>query len=221
MGSFVLSLACGVETRLHACVLAGGGNLDGPGGVWERGKPMCQGIPYKTLAFLGDRPAVIYALHASRGATLLFNGLQDQTVSITKLGPDFFADMHRRAAEVHGGTNGLFEYEFTTGAHRPYFVTKPVARWLERQLDFPNWTDADIANLPVTHISEWASANGVTLDRLYASEEREGGAMAIGADVPGPSRQDLSVFTPARWEQEKDRLIYEAWLKAARAQLRH
>ena len=220
MGSFVLSLACGVETRLKACVLAGGGNLDGSDGVWDRGKPMCQGIPYKSMDFLGDRPAVIYALHASRGATLTYNGLQDTTVSITKLGPDFFADMHRRAALVHGGTAGLFEYEFTTGAHRPYFVTKPVARWLERQLDFPNWTDADIAALPVTHISEWARDNGVALDRLYASEEREGGTPALGAGVPALSRQQLSVFTPEQWERQKNRLIYEAWLEAARKQLK-
>ncbi|MFB3828999.1 MAG: alpha/beta hydrolase family protein [Bryobacteraceae bacterium] len=219
MGSFVLSLACAVETRLDACVLVGGGNLDGPGGTWERGKPMCQGIPYKSLAFLGDRPAVIYALHASRGPTLTYNGLQDQTVSITKQGPDFFADMHRRAARVHGSERGLFEYQFTNGAHRPYFVTRPVALWLERKLDFPNWTEADIEAMPVTHISEWANRTGVTLDRLYASEEREGGTLAIGAALPVPSRQDLSVFTPAQWEREKDRLIYEAWVKRARGEL--
>ena len=35
MGSFVLGLACAVETRLNACVLAGGGNLDGEGGYWD------------------------------------------------------------------------------------------------------------------------------------------------------------------------------------------
>ena len=219
VGSFVLSPACAVETRLHGCVLVGGGNLDGPDGVWEHGKPMCQGIPYKSLLFLGDRPAIIYALHASRGPTLIYNGLQDQTVSITKHGPDFFADMHRRTAKVHGSTDGLFAYDFTTGAHRPYFVTKPVALWLERQLDLPNWTSQHISTMPVTHISEWALSHGVTLDRLYASEEREGGTMAIGADVPAPSRQDLSVFTPERWAHEKGRLIYEAWLRAAQAQL--
>lgn len=219
MGSFVLSLACAVETRLRACVLAGGGSLDGPDGVWERGKPMCQGIPYKSLAFLGDRPAVLYALHASRGATLTYNGLQDTTVSITTHGPEFFADLHRRTVELRGSEKGVFEYDFTQGAHRPYFVTKPVARWLERQLDFPNWTDEEIAAMPATHISHWARTNGVELDRLYASEEREGGAMAIGENVPGPSREMLSVFAAEQWEQQKDRLVYEAWLKAARARL--
>ena len=220
MGSFVLSLACGVDTRLHACVLAGGGNLDGTGGVWERSKPMCQGIPYKSLAFLGDRPAVIYDLHASRGATLLFNGLQDTTVSITTHGPEFFADMHRRTAALRGSEKGLFDYGFTTGAHRPYFVTKPVARWLHKQLSFPEWTNESIEAMPETHISEWAQANGAELDRLYASEEREGATRALGTGVPVPSRSDLSVFSPREWEKQKDHLIYEAWLKAARAQLR-
>src|SRR5436305_1549030 len=35
MGSFVLGLTCAVETRLNACVLAGGGNFDGVGGYWD------------------------------------------------------------------------------------------------------------------------------------------------------------------------------------------
>ena len=47
MGSFVLGLACAVETRLNACVLVGGGNLDGDGGYWDSSsKKMCQAIPY-------------------------------------------------------------------------------------------------------------------------------------------------------------------------------
>jgi len=74
MGSFVLSLTCAVDDRIHACVLAGGGNLDGPGGYWDGSKPMCQGIPYESLSFLGDRAAVIYTLHAFRGPTLVYNG---------------------------------------------------------------------------------------------------------------------------------------------------
>ena len=77
MGSFVLSLTCAVELRLKACVLVGGGNLDGPQGYWDNAKPMCQGTPYRSLAFLGDRAATIYALHASRGATLIYNSLED------------------------------------------------------------------------------------------------------------------------------------------------
>ena len=50
MGSFVLALTCAVDVRINACVLAGGGNLDGPGGYWDSStKKMCQAIPYQTL----------------------------------------------------------------------------------------------------------------------------------------------------------------------------
>jgi dienelactone hydrolase len=220
MGSFVLSLACAVETRLRACVLVGGGNLDGPGQYWDKSKPMCQGVPYQSLSFLGDRPAVLYTLHASRGPTLVYNGLEDTVVAIPTHGQDFFKDLQTRTARLRGSSEGVFETAFVPGAsHRPYFVTRPVALWLERQLDFPNWTEQQIQGLPETHISQWAQANNVEMDRLYSNEQREGGTPALGAGVPALSRTDLSVFTPEEWEPQKDRLIYESWLKEARARL--
>jgi dienelactone hydrolase len=83
MGSFVLSLACAIDMRLNSCVLAAGGNLDGPGGYWDSStKKMCQAIPYQSLKFLGDRGAVIYSLHAERGATLIINGTADDVVAM-------------------------------------------------------------------------------------------------------------------------------------------
>jgi len=222
MGSFVLSLACAVETRLRACVLVGGGNLDGTGGYWDNSKPMCQGIPYQSLAFLGDRPAAIYALHAARGPTLVFNGLEDIVVAIPRHGEPFFADLQRRTAQLRGSERGIFETGFVPGvSHRPFFVTRPVALWLEKQLDFPNWTAAGMNAMAETHISEWAKAQGVEMDRLYASEDREGGARALGTGVPGLSREQLSVFTPEQWARQKDRLVYESWLGEARARIEH
>jgi len=92
MGSFILSLACAVETRLRACVLVGGGYLDGPGGYWDSSpKLMCQSIPYKSMQFLGDRPAAIFALQAQHAATFIFNGTADETVDIPHHGEEFFA----------------------------------------------------------------------------------------------------------------------------------
>ncbi len=220
MGSFVLSIACAVETRLRACVLAGGGNLDGPGGYWDRSKPMCQGIPYRSLSFLGDRPAVLYSLHASRGATLIYNGLEDTTVAIDKYPPPFFEELRRRAAKLRGSERGLFEAGFEPAAgHRPWFVTRPVALWLEREIDFPNWTASEIERMPVTQIGEWAKLHGVALDPLYATGHREGGTMALGEQVPPLSRSELSVFSEEEWQRHKRLLIYESWLERARASL--
>jgi len=220
MGSFILSLAGAVDTRLNTCVLVGGGNLDEPGGYWDNSKPMCQGIPYQSLQFLGDRPAAIYALHASRGPTLVYNGLEDTTVAIPRHGRPFFEDLQRRVAALKGSPQGIFETGFVPDvAHRPFFVTKPVVLWLEKHLDFPRWTAETIQAMPETHVSQWAAAHGVDMDRLYASEEREGGARALGADVPALSRDDLSVFSPKDWERRKGLFNHEAWLERARASL--
>jgi dienelactone hydrolase len=221
MGSFVLSLTCAVDDRIHACMLAGGGSLDGPGGYWDISKPMCQGLPYESLSFLGDRGAVIYALHAFRGPTLVYNGLDDEIVRHDPRGPQaFFEDLQHRTAALSGKPGSVFQTGFEPAAgHRPWFVTKPVALWLERQLHFPNWTPEGVERMPVTHISEWAKANSVEIDKAYANESREGGAMALGTSVPPLGREQLSVFDERRWQREKDHLIYEAWLQAARGQL--
>ena len=217
MGSFALSLACAVELRLRACVLVGGGDLDGPGEYWDKSKPMCQGIPYQSLLFLGDRPAALYALHASRGPTLVFNGLEDTTVAIPTHAEPFFGDLQKRAAELRGSALGVFETGFVPGVgHRPFFVTRPVALWLERQLDFPNWTAAAINRLGETHISAWAQAGGVEMDPGYANEHREGGTRALDQGVPAIARKDLNVFTATEWEAQKGRLIHERWLEQAR-----
>lgn len=216
MGSFVLSLTGSVETRLHAVTLVGGGNLDGHDGYWDNSKPMCQGIPYQSLKFLGDRPALLYSLHASRGPLMIYNGLQDDVVAIPKLGTwSFFDDLYKRTSKLRGCSKGLFDYDFAEGSHRPYFVTKPVAIWLDKQLDFPHWTEDEIRAMPVTHISEWARINSADMDPGYTSEMREGGTMALGTGIPVLSRQELSVYSQNQWEKEKHFLIYESWLKAA------
>jgi dienelactone hydrolase len=217
MGSFILALAGATDNRLKACVLAGGGNLDGPGEYWDKSKPMCQGLPYQALGFLGDRAAAIYALHALRGPTLIFNGAADTVVAIPTHGEPFFHDLKRRTTALLGKTDGVFDYRFMDGiSHRPFFVTRDVALWLDEQLDFPAWSQADIEKMPATHISEWAAANNVAMDRLYNVEDREGGTPALGANMPALTRQQLSVFTADQWQQRKGRFLYESWVANAR-----
>ena len=216
LGSFVLALTGAVETRLRACVLTGGGNLDGPDEYWDRSKPMCQGLPYRSLNFLGDRPAAIYALHAARGPTLIWNGLADTVVNMDRTPPPFFDDLRARTVKLRGKADGVFETGFTPAAsHRPFFVTKPAALWLAKQLHFPNWSAADIEAMGETHISEWAAASGVFMDKGYVSEDREGGTRALGTGVPGFTRESLSVFSDDEWQAQKHRLIIEDWESAA------
>ncbi|MDA2924964.1 prolyl oligopeptidase family serine peptidase [Acidobacteria bacterium AH-259-L09] len=220
MGSFILALTGALDERLYVCVLVGGGNLDGPEEYWDNSKPMCQGIPYQSIGFLGDRPAAIYALHALRGPTLVYNGLADTVVAIPRHGEPFFQQLQERTIRLRGDRKGVFETGFVLDvSHRPFFVTRPVALWLERHLDFPKWTAQTIQVMPETHISEWAKALGVAMDHRYSSEEREGGVRALGTNVPGLTRADLSVFAPEQWEQQKSLLIYENWVNEAKARI--
>jgi hypothetical protein len=77
----------------------------------------------------------------------------------------------------------------------PYFVTRPVAQWLERELDFPNRTANDVALMPEAHITESAPSEGVSMNPQYAAEHREAGSGALGIAAPGIGcRQLLDVF---------------------------
>lgn len=222
MGSFVLGITCGLETRLNACVLVGGGNLDDPGGYWDRSNhTMCQAIPYKSLMFLGDRGAVLYSLHASRGRTFIFNGMLDRVVTSEPLGPEgFFQDLRKRTIALRGTDQNLFEFGFEPRAgHRPYFVTRPAALWLQRQLHFPNWTEAAVAGMPETHIGEWAEREHVYIEPAYATEERESGIRALGTGIPGVAREQLNAIPVDQWEKGKDQFVYENWIAQAKQRL--
>ncbi len=222
MGSFISSIACAVDTQVHACVLVGGGDLDGPGGYWDSsGKKMCQAIPYQSLKFLGDRGAVIYALHARRGPTLVWNGSADQVVDIPHHGPDFFEDLRKRTIAELGGSKDVFDFGFTPGGgHRPYFITKPVALWLEDKLKFPNWTKKDLQAMPEARVLDWAAKNNVTTPKSLSNELGEGGTMALGNDIPVVPRDELSAIPEAVWDSERDSYTYETWVDRAQAATR-
>jgi len=217
MGSFVLGLACAVETRLRACVLAGGGNLDGEGGYWDSStKTMCQAIPYQAMKFLGDRGAQLYALGAAHGATLVINGTADDIVKLAQA--PWFDDLRKRTAALGAPRENLFENVWIEGGgHRPYFVTRPAALWLERRLQFPNWTEGSIAAMPETHISEWARRTGAGMDALYSNELREGGTLALGEGIPAVPREKLHALPEDRWRRDKALYVYETWVERARA----
>jgi hypothetical protein len=179
---------------------------------------MCQAIPYKSLMFLGDRGAVLYDLHALRGGTFIFNGTADGVVTSEAEGPQaFFEDLRKRTIAIHGSEKNVFEFGFEPGAgHRPYFVTRPVALWLQRQLHFPNRTEADIAAMPETHIGEWAREQRVYIEPAYATEVREAGVRALGSGIPGIAREQLNALPLDRWERDKDRFVYESWIAKAK-----
>jgi dienelactone hydrolase len=219
MGSFISSIACAVDTRVHACVLAGGGDLDGPGGYWDKSRKMCQGIPYHSLNFLGDRGAIMFALNAKRGPTLIINGSADEVVDIPHHGPEFFDDLRKRTIAALGTSKDIFDFELVPeGGHRPYFLTKPVALWLEDKLKFPDWTRKQIQAMPETNIRDWAAIHNLNPPGASISDlHHEGGTLALGADIPAVPRSDLHALPEAVWDSQRESYVYETWLDRAKS----
>jgi hypothetical protein len=219
MGSFHAAIAGALDPRIHALVLSGGGNLDGAGGYWESSpKVMCQAGPYKALSFLGDRGAVLYALNQKRGATFVINGTADPLVVSKNTLEPFFEDLRNRTAAISGTRAGLFETFWIPGAgHRPNFVTKPAAMWLESQLHFANWTEASIRAMGEVHISEWATETGAHIGSSFANEASEGGVRALDAGVPNLSREALQADPGEEWELHKGDFVWESWVERAQA----
>ncbi len=201
MGSLISSFACAIDTSLRACVLVGGGDLDGPDGYWDKSAKMCQGIPYQSLSFLGERGPAIYALNAKRGPTLVYNGTADKVVDIPNHGEEFFAKLHEQTVAMLGSKKDVFEYQFLQGGgHFPYFLTKPVALWMSDKLKFPNWTKKQLLAMAES-----------------PAPEGQGGPMILGTDIPAVPRADLRAIPDVLWDGEQDNYVYESWRDKAKA----
>jgi dienelactone hydrolase len=217
MGSFVVSIAGAVDDRIHAVLLTGGGDLDGPGGYWDASHAvMCQSGPYHALEFLGDRPAVLVALQAKRGPTFIFNGTNDTVVAIPQHGPDFFDGLRKRTIAELGSDKNVFTTYFDQGAsHRPAWVTKIAAQWLAENLHFANWKSRQIASLPTIRIGDWAAKNGVEFNKSAQREDRDAGLVAIDVQVPKLTPEQLSVLPMAEWEKQREDFVYSTWARDA------
>lgn len=220
MGSFVSSITGAIDPRIHALLLTGGGDLDGPGGYWDSSHAvMCQAGPWHALAFLGDRPAAIFAMNARRGPTFILNGTNDTVVAIPEHGPAFFEQMRHRATAMNGSSRNMFETYFDPGAsHRPAWVQKIAAEWLDRQLHFPNWPEAKLKKLPTISIGKWAAVNNVRFNKSQLRTDRDAGLEAIDVKVPLLTPDQLNVLPLDEWKKQQESLAYSSWMRHAIAE---
>jgi dienelactone hydrolase len=212
MGSFHAAVAAGLDPHIRYLVVSGGGDLDGNGGSWDSSaKTMCQGGTYQALSFLPDKAAILYALHQRAGATLALNGTIDSLVAVPHHMQSFFTDLNQRVAALAGPGVSQIETIFYPGVgHRPSWVDRDAAAWLNARLRFPLWQDVPLASLGETHISKWASATGATINKGFEIETKEGGIEAVGRGFPAPSLAQLQAVPTAQWKSHKDQYIWQA-----------
>jgi dienelactone hydrolase len=216
MGSFVAGITGAIDMRIHAVLLSGAGVFDGPGGYFDSGNLPCQGPPYRALAKIGDRTAIIYALNAQRGPMYVMNGEADTVMDIPHHLQDWFDKVKTRAIAVRGTDENIFTTVFYPGiSHRPSWENRDGVEWLNKQIHFAIWTEKEIEAMPTVHIGTWAKANNVDIAQGYVREDRETGIDALGIGLPGIKREDLMVLPDADWAKMKDELTYEAWAAKA------
>jgi dienelactone hydrolase len=214
MGSFHAALAAGLDPRIAALVLSGGGDLDGNGGSWDSSKIMCQGGPYRALSSLPDKAAILYALHQRAGETLVLNGTEDALVAAPHHGDSFFADLNARVGALAGPAAPRIEYRFYPGVgHRPSWVNRDAAAWLNTRLHFPLWRNVPLNSLGETHIAEWAATTGAHINHGYEKETSEGGIRAVGHGFPAPTRAQLQAVPPIEWQAHVDQYTWQGWAK--------
>jgi dienelactone hydrolase len=217
LGSFVAVLTGAIDFRIHAILLNGGGDLDGPGGYWDSSNDvMCQSGPYKALRFLGDRAAVIYTLNARRGTTYIVNGAEDTAVDIPHHGVDFFQNLQARVVAMNGTKRNVFATYFVPrSGHRSNWLMKTAVIWLDNNLHFTQWSSREISAWPETMIRDWAAKTGVTINKRYLGDDQVGGIVTLKLDVPKLSQQQLDVLPMGEWERERKQFIYSTWAQHA------
>lgn len=215
MGSFHASVAASLDPRIHYMVLSGGGDLDGNGGSWDSSsKVMCQGGPYQALSFLPDKGAILYANRQRAGETLLLNGAEDNLLAAPHHGPSFFADLNARVRAVGGQGLPAIDARFYPGVgHRPSWVDRDAAEWLNARLQFPHWKGVSIESLGESRIGDWAAATGARINNGYGSEKTEAGVRGVGKNFPAPSTAQLEAVPMAEWTAHEDLYTWQGWAK--------
>lgn len=111
-------------------------------------------------------------------------------------GAGFFSGLCKQVLEELAGSKHVLEYPVSANGDA-YFLARPAALWLQRELKFRNWTRKQIEAMPETRTAD--------------------GTMALGSNIPAVPRDELFAVPLVVWESRKDSYTYESWLVRAKA----
>jgi len=222
MGTFHAAIATALGRELtHALILSAGGNLDGPGQYWETGNKLnCQVAPYKALnaAMQNKAGDLLYEHIAEFTPALIMNGTADGLITKFNEQQPWFDALRDRIQKPQLTDQYLPEIIFykDTG-HRPSFVNRDAALWLNHQLHFPNWTDAQIGAFPTITAHDWSTRNNVPINTPYDTPLSEGSVEALDLHLPGIPRAQLQAIPEPEWQRNSKSFTFDAWLAHALA----
>lgn len=220
MGTFHSAIASAIAGP-RALILSGGGNLDGPGEYWETGNKInCQIAPYKALhRKLGpDAGVLLYQRIGRATSTLVMNGTTDGLITKFNEEQPWFDRLRARIAAPPHNDLKVPDVIFYPGiGHRPSWVDRDAALWLNHQLHFPLWSDAQIKSFPTITAHDWTQQTGVRIASQYDTPISEGGVEALDLHLPGLTRDQLQAIPPDDWQRDRNQYILEGWVPKALA----
>jgi dienelactone hydrolase len=220
MGTFHAAIASAMGEP-HALILSAGGNLDGPGQYWETGNKLnCQVAPWKALNGRTNNRAglLVYKYLGETTNTLVMNGTIDGLITKFNEQQPWFDDLSKDIRAPLDDNLRVPEVIFYPGiGHRPSFANRDAALWLNHQLHFPNWTDAQINAFPTITAHDWSTHNNVPINKPYDTPTSEGGVEVLDLHLPGIPRAQLQAIPEAIWQRDRALFTFDGWLTHALA----
>ncbi len=162
----------------------------------------CTRMPYAAFTRLMgyDEMTALLAPHA---ATLFMVGEKDEVIDPDERGAATVRELKANVAGARrilqeAGVEGEIEAVFEPDAdHRPYFLSRRGAAWMQSHLMRPEERRAvSEATVP---FGAWADGQGHAIERLYNTEARERGLEAVDVGAVYREPAELACF-PAEWK---------------------
>jgi dienelactone hydrolase len=174
----------------------------------------CTVMPYEAF-FQRMDAAEMTALLAPHCATLFMLGDRDAVIDKTHGGAVAVRDLEEAVAGASrildsAGVAGTIASRIVRGAdHRPFFLSADAADFLRNHLDH---TPVPIPEGRIT-FGAWSDAEGVAIESLYATVERERGLEVVEAGVRCRRPEALACFPNQRPPRE---YTMQGWIDACR-----
>lgn len=191
LGGCTAGCVATLDPRVKAAVISGWGMVHL---FTIRGKT-CTNMPYQAF---GERMPFTEMNALLYGPTLVINGAADTILEPDEGGAGFVREVRatlagaRRILDDAGIERELGEHWVPNACHRPYFLTHAPAAWLQRHLVPEHARHA--VRPGITVFGDWADANGIELEKLYATEARQRGTRCVDIGAVYYAPEELACF---------------------------
>lgn len=185
LGGAVAGWLFALEKRLRATIVSGWAFSD----YLCRWSKHCTRVPNQKLRAVCTWPEFLALGH---GALLVMNGDNDPVIDHDASGT-VWRDTAAHLAAAEGAGERLATWTCPGGGHRPYHGTKAALAFLRKHLG-ARPSPSFLAAVPELNYGQWCDRYGVTLERLYGTEQHYRGTVLPDLDLRPIARQDLAVL---------------------------